>query len=228
MPKFKDLTGQKFGRLLVESRADKGPRAWWNCKCDCGAAKIVSSVLLQSGDIVSCGCYKKEHDKIKSLKHGHAPSPTKPQSPEYATWRGMKARCLNPRAPGYERYGGRGIKVCERWIQDFRNFLEDMGPRPVGTELDRIDNDGNYCKENCRWITHSENNRNKADNVFIEFGGQRRCLAEWAEVTGIGWHTLFYRIFKGNWTIADALSTPVSSIKQPQLDNGAGNATASL
>lgn len=218
MPKFLNLAGQKFGRLTVINLAEKGPRAWWHCKCDCGTEKIVSAVLLRSGGSKSCGCLKKETDGKHRIKHGHAPTVGKAQSPTYATWRGMKLRCLNPNHSGYKDYGARGITICERWM-DFENFLEDMGVRPENQELERKDTNGNYCKENCVWTTHKENCRNMRSNIMIEFECKSLCLAEWAEITGLSWVTLYLRLFKLGWSVKDALEKPIKKFtKEPPND----------
>jgi len=214
MPKYLNLIGQKFGRLTVIKRTDKKPRAWYLCKCDCGSEKVMSSMILRSGDAKSCGCLKKETDGKHCLKHGHAPSKDKLPSPTYHSWRAMKQRCLNPNHKGYHDYGARGITICERWM-NFENFLHDMGIRPDGTEIERKDNSLGYFKENCVWATHSTNCRNTRGNLVIEFNGERKCLAEWAALYGLAWHTLFYRIFRLDWDISKALTEPVRPSKEP-------------
>lgn len=208
MPRFIDLSGQKFGRLTVVSRAVKGPRAWWNCKCDCGTEKIVSATGLRCGT-QSCGCFQVEKHLKMITKHGHAPTEGKAQSKTYATWRGMKSRCLDSGHPKFADYGGRGIKICDSWLH-FENFLADMGEKPKGLEIDRIDNSGNYCKENCRWTTKSLNNRNRRNNHFLTLNNESKTIAEWSDVTGIGWHTIYYRFYKLGWSIERSLSAPVS------------------
>ncbi len=211
MPKALNLTGQEFGHLKAMSIADKGPRTWYLCLCDCGKECVIPSQQLRSGFRKSCGCRKHENYGKHALKHGHAPTKGRPGSRTYKSWQSMKSRCLNTSSYGFQYYGGRGIKFCDSWA-DFSCFLADMGERPQGTELDREDNNGNYCKENCRWVTHTKNNRNKENNHIIDFNGEKLCLAEWAEKTGIGWNTLYYRIYRCNWPVGKAMTTPVNRI----------------
>lgn len=206
MPKFIDLTGQKIGRLTVINRSEKRPRAWWNCKCDCGKECVMSNMALTVNKLPSCGCWDAELRGSWLVKHGHAI--TGKMTTEYRVWRSMKNRCHDPNNQQYKNYGGRGISVCERW-HSFENFLSDMGNRPGGAEIDRKDNFGNYEPGNCRWTTKKVNNRNRRDNHILEFNGEKKCIAEWAEKTGIGWHTIYYRIYKCGWSIDEALTAPV-------------------
>ena len=140
------------------------------------------------------------------MQHGHS-TRTK-VSRTYVIWKDMISRCANRNGTYYHLYGGRGITVCKKW-KDFKNFLKDMGEVPKGYQIDRINNDGNYCKSNCRWVTPKQNSRNTRKNRLITFNGETRCLAAWAEKIGINTNTLHARIGRLNWPIKKALTTPV-------------------
>ena len=203
MGKFIDLTGQKFGRLVVIQLADKGGsgKIRYLCLCDCGNRIIVQAGNLKNYHTRSCGCFKTEI----LTKHGHSTRTI--TSKTYRAWRHIFDRCTNPNDKAYRNYGGRGITVCKRW-RKFVNFLEDMGEAPEGYQIDRIDNNGNYCKSNCRWVTPKTNSRNTRINRLITFDGKTQCLAAWAEETDINYNTLHGRFLRG-WTIEKTLTTPV-------------------
>ena len=151
-----DLIGQRFGRLtvLLPVWFIKRRQKAWLCSCDCGSATVVLTGSLRRGCTKSCGCLQREQAGTQRLTHGQRHSRT------YESWKHMKSRCSNPNYQYFASYGGRGIAVCERW-EKFENFLADMGERPPGKSLDRIDNEKGYCPENCRWATHSEQMKNR-------------------------------------------------------------------
>lgn len=188
------MVGQKFVRLTVVSRSesDKHGNIMWNCVCDCGEVKRVSSSKLKSGHTKSCGCYNRDLRIAALTKHGMVGTPV------YRSWAGMKNRCTNANDPHWPRYGGRGISVCERWLESFSNFYEDMGDSPfAGAEIDRIDNNGNYSPDNCRWATRAEQSRNRRSNIVLEYQGLKMCLAEWSRYTGIHYCVIKKRYLRG-------------------------------
>ncbi len=182
--------GDRFNYLTVIDpcvRMDKYSNRYALFRCDCGNEKTMLAHPVKNGKVKSCGCFKAKFDKQKLVTHGQS------NDPIYSVWEGMKARCQNPNSISYPNYGGRGIKVCERW-QSFENFAADMGPRPDFAEIDRIDNDGPYSPENCRWVTKAGNANNRRTTRLIEFNGETKSVSEWAKHLGIQVSTLDYRL----------------------------------
>ena len=211
--KTNNLIGQKFGRLLVIKKMDnnKWGSCRWLCVCDCGKEKIIRDSHLKSGHTKSCGCLHKEKLIKRLTKHGH--NTRIKISKTYNSWLSMIQRCTNPKNKNYKHYGDRGIKVCNRWLK-FENFLTDMGEHPgKGYSIDRINNNGNYCKSNCRWATEKEQHRNKRDNHLETYKGKTQCLREWSEEFGINYYVLWSRLNRG-WSIEKALITPVRKYRK--------------
>lgn len=162
MTALKNISGISFGKLSVVERAGSTKRGdvKWLCKCACGNGIIVIGYNLRNGHTESCGCVRADRARIANVTHGHCLRLKR--TAEYRTWTNMKSRCENPNIPRYVDYGGRGISVCSSWRDSFEQFFTDMGPKPSGKHsIDRIDVNGNYCKENCRWATASVQNKNK-------------------------------------------------------------------
>lgn len=184
--------------------ADTG-HARYACQCDCGHALIVRGVSLQSGATTSCGCFHREKVGAANRTHGMSGA-----TPEYRAWAHMLRRCYTPTTREYRHYGGRGIKVCDRWRESFENFYADMGPRPTADHsIDRIDNDGDYEPKNCRWTTAGVQARNTRKNVNLTFNGKTQTISEWTRELGFERETLRYRIAKG-WPVDLALTTPAA------------------
>jgi hypothetical protein len=199
-----EMVGKKFGKLTVIERVN-GHASKWLCRCDCGNNKVVFGGNLRRGHTQSCGCKKvpTEELRARAIRHGHG-APGK-HSLTYASWGSMRERCNNSNASGYENYGGRGIKICERW-NIFENFLSDMGERPSPKHtLDRIDPDGNYEPTNCRWATIAEQQRNRRNTQWVEFEGEKVSLGELCEKFGVKYSLVNCRVRRG-WPIREALT----------------------
>jgi len=206
MPKLKDLSGKRFGRLLVikeQGRNNRG-KAVWLCKCDCGNEKAVYSYLLVSGQTQSCGCLQKELIKKRSITHGQRTTKL------YKIWANMKSRCNNPNASHYEYYGGKGIKICEEW-HDFKAFQIWAANNGYsdGLTIDRIDNDKDYCPDNCRWITKRQQASNKSNNQKVSYLGKTMTIAEWSNETKLSYYALIQRFHLG-WDSEKMFNTPVA------------------
>jgi hypothetical protein len=199
----KDLTGMIFERLTVTGYhgRDRQNLNTWKCQCECGKEIITRGSSLNSKNTTSCGCLRIERTKKACTTHGL--SGGRKHCPRiYRIWKNMKSRCGNPKTPRYERYGGRGISVCEPWNSSYLNFYlwcvssgyqEDL-------TLDRIDNDKGYSPDNCRWATMSEQGLNRSDNHLVLSGGRSMTIKEWSEVTGIKFSTISSRINDYGWT----------------------------
>lgn len=205
MAKEKDHTGKKFGRLTVMYRdsADYGKHVKWICECECGTTKSYYASNLTGGKSQSCGCKTSETvEKIRigATKHGLS------RTRAYKAWMSMKGRCLNPNYPNFHNYGGRGIRVCERWMS-FDAFFEDMGECMSGLSLDRKENDGNYEPGNCRWTDNSTQQNNKRNTRKISAFGKTQTLSEWSIEVGLDPDFIRNRLSRG-WGVEEALSIP--------------------
>lgn len=201
-----DRVGERYGRLTVLSRAENkiepsgAVRAMWNCRCDCGNERTVSGQTLSKGTTKSCGCLAVEMSKERST-HGQS------YDSVYRIWNTMKQRCANPKNTHWDSYGGRGIKVCDRWLT-FENFFQDMGERPHGLTLERKDNERGYEPGNVIWASRLDQANNRRTNVFITYNGETRTVAEWGRKTGFGKSAIMNRLSDG-WPVERALTEPL-------------------
>lgn len=203
MGKRIDLTGQRFGRLVVEGFAgtDKKRNVLWSCKCDCGQRRVVTGNNLKSGHTKSCGCSRIAHGKSYTRLH--------------RIWADMKTRCYNPQNRAYKNYGGRGITICDEWRDDFQKFYDwamSCGYQD-NLMIDRTDNDKGYYPDNCRWVNIEVQNNNKRNNIKIEYQGKVQTLAQWSKELEIEMDVLWHRINVSGWSIEKAFSIPTDERK---------------
>jgi hypothetical protein len=209
-----DNTGEKFDRLLALERVEPSdprnqtPHVKYLCLCDCGNEVLTSGNRLRSGEVRSCGCLIRE----SITTHGMSKTRT------YRIWAGMKSRCLNPNEEAYERYGGRGITVCDRWLNSFENFLEDMGEAPEGLTIERKNGAQGYSPDNCRWATYQEQGENKSNNFWITVNPgtpeeETHTVSEWGRIKGLCHATISQRIRTLGWDVNRALNTPVRRLE---------------
>ena len=190
-----DLTGQTFGRwqVLCFHSIDKRRKALWLCRCECGTVRAVFGMSLRARKSKSCGC------AVRRQGGGC-------YTAEYRTWRAMKRRCLDKAFQDYRNYGGRGIIVCDRWKQSFPAFLEDMGPRPFPkATIERINNDGPYSPENCRWASKQEQAQNTRRSRMLTYNGETLSVTNWARRLSVPPYLLFERLRRG-WSVEKTLS----------------------
>lgn len=209
--KIVDLTGMRFGRLVaLEYVGRKNGRTLWKCMCDCGNETITGYSNLVSGNTKSCGCMEYEN-QMKNVRaawemNRKSVSPSFDyigkirDHPLYGIYSSMITRCYNKNRKGYKDYGGRGIKVCDRWLGDlgFENFINDMGERPsLKHSIDRIDVNGDYCPENCRWATQKEQGNNKTTNVYLQCGDKKITASQLCEMLGLNYNNVIHQIKRG-------------------------------
>lgn len=179
--------GTKFGMLTVTGVGESTPdsKSTSIVICKCGNKKTVRNTHLKSKGTKSCGCGQNKF--IHSMSN----------TPEYKIWAGIKQRCTNSKNKDFNKYGGRGIKVCKRWLNSFENFYEDMGNRPKGGTIDRVNNNKGYLFSNCRWATYKEQTRNRRNTIRIDYNGRVLSLAEWADKYKLIYGTLLARYHRG-------------------------------
>lgn len=202
---FKDRTGQRFGRWVAIARHPQKKKVLWLCRCDCGTERYVAASDLAIGKSKSCGCLP---------KGGSGKTLPKVCKREYHSWSGMKQRCLYAGHVEFHRYGGRGISVCDSWVSSFEKFLADMGACPDGHSLDRINLDGPYSPENCRWATKTEQSENTSRNVHVEYGGVRVTLKKLALELGIN----YYRLHAYHRRRGLSLEEAIRKAKEPGIN----------
>lgn len=196
---FIDLTDEIFGRLTVRYYGGhRNGRTQWVVDCICGNRKIVAATGLRKGGVTSCGCLYRERLGNRYRTHGESTS-----RGVYSIWASMRDRCNNPKNKAFPHYGGRGIKVCERW-NDYEAFKSDMGDRPAGMSINRINNDGDYCPENCKWATTAEQANNKRSNRLLTYEGKTQTVMQWARELSIN-HDAVYGRLRNGATDAEAL-----------------------
>jgi len=204
MGKFIDRTGQRYGRLVVLRRADElpasnGRRVRWLCQCDCGNEKVVTGHALSRAETTSCGCLRKEMTGAKKRTHGMTRTPT------YRSWRAAKERCHNPNSSNYPSYGGAGIEMCRRWRDSFETFLADIGERPAGATLDRLDQCKGYEPGNVQWATSVEQSVNRGTTRLYRWRGGWMTTREIAEAEDLSFNSL-RKVVGRHRTIQDAVA----------------------
>lgn len=188
-----DISGQRYGRLTAVKRVALTDRhTKWLFNCDCGQETVVHLDAVRAGATRSCGCLRREDIAVRSTTHGHKRGRRSTRT--HRAWQHAKSRCLNPNDEKFPIYGGRGIRVCERWSNSFESFLADMGECPADHSIDRIDPDKGYEPSNCRWATTKQQARTRTDNVLVEFGGRRLILKDFAAEMGVNYKRLHNRM----------------------------------
>lgn len=209
-----DYIGTKYGRLTIIKEGsfikyDKTIMRKVLCKCDCGNEKEIDLNSIKRGKSTSCGCFNKELAKENNTKHGLAMLSTGIKHPDYNIWTKLKGRCLNPNDKSYIHYGARGIKICDRWMYSFENFINDLGWRPSNKySLERIDYNKDYCPENCKWILKSEQTKNCRRVKLIAYNGKEHCLTDLCKLLGLVYSTMRHRVYDLGIPFEEAIKYP--------------------
>jgi hypothetical protein len=199
--------------VIAEAPNNRFGQRRWLCKCKCGTEKTILSYRLAQGLTRSCGCLQRKTASQMAKTHG------KSGTTEYRIWIQMIQRCENPKHPHYDKYGGRGVKVCERWRTSFENFFEDMGTRPDGLTIDRYPNkEGDYEASNCRWATQPEQVDNRSNTKLITHNGETLSLKEWAKKIGMSREALYARLYVNKWTVEEALTAPANQKRKTRTE----------
>lgn len=209
-----DMTGQHYGRYTVLEYIgqNKDHKAVWKCRCECGTIKNVSGKDLRSGNTKSCGCYNRDkamqNPALWKPKHGLS------KHPLHQIWRNIKTRCGNKKSKEYKYYGGRGIKICDAW-KDFQAFYDWAIKNGYHKDLsiDRIDTNGDYCPENCRWVSMKVQQNNRRNNKLLTINGETRTMSEWSDFYGVKYTVVKSRILNG-WDAIDALTIPIHGMAE--------------
>lgn len=206
-----NLTGKRFGKLVAIKAAGKTKNGayLWKCKCDCGNEIIANVGNLKNGHTKSCGCLRVDRCKTNFTKHGLE------HTRLYGIWSDMRLRCYDEKNIAYHRYGGRGITICDEWKNDVKAFYDWATANGYKDSLtiDRIDNDGNYCPENCRWATVKEQASNRRSNILVTHNGKTQTMKEWAHEVGTPYKVVWARMQKLGWSAERALTEPVKKGK---------------
>ena len=206
-----NLTGKRFGKLVVIKTAGKTKNGayLWQCKCDCGNEIIANVGNLKNGHTKSCGCLRVDRCKTNFTKHGLE------HTRLYGIWSDMRLRCYDEKNIAYHRYGGRGITICDEWKNDVKAFYDWATANGYKDSLtiDRIDNDGNYCPENCRWATIKEQASNRRSNILVTHNGKTQTMKKWANEVGTPYKVVWARMQKLGWSAERSLTEPVKKGK---------------
>lgn len=199
-----NLKGRKFGMFtIIDFESRENLKTKWKCLCDCGNIFIVDGGNIHNGHTKSCGCLRKEVTSKRLSTHRRS------RTSEYRIWGAMKDRCYNPNTKNYSDYGCRGIKICDRWKYSFENFIEDIGFKPTKNHsIDRINNDLDYSKENCKWSTKKKQNNNKRTNMYFTINGVTKSLSDWCVLNNIDYKRTWQRVVRLGLPIEDAMSLP--------------------